>query len=237
MRRSETGPELDEVREATRRDLRAIARLHRRCLPDGFFARLGPGFLRRYHASFLASPLATALVVAGPDGDPSAFLVGTLRNRAHYRWVMQRHGVGLATRMLLALWVRPRLAWVFARTRVGRYVRWVLRYPFRHRRTAAASPGADAAEPAAAPVTAPQPVAVLTHVAVDEAARGNGAGRRLVEVFVDRAREAGAAEARLVTDVDGGASAFYERLGWSLVGERNGESVVREYRLPLQGRG
>ena len=261
---------VSDVREATRRDLRATARLHRRCLPDGFFARLGHGFLRRYHASFLRSPQAIALVVT-TDGEPTAFLVGTLRNRAHYRWVLQRQGVALAGRLVLALGARPRMAWLFARTRVRRYARWVVRYPFRRfqsgRRGSVASPPRDpspvdgaasssAPEPAAstavpepaASTAAPgpavsasepaaKPVAVLTHVAVDESLRGRGAGRLLVETFVERAKEAGAVEARLVTDVEGGASAFYERLGWLAVGDRDGSNGVgvREYRLPLRG--
>jgi ribosomal protein S18 acetylase RimI-like enzyme len=244
---------VSDVREATRRDLRATARLHRRCLPDGFFARLGHGFLRRYHASFLRSPQAVALVVTA-DGEAAAFLVGTLRNRAHYRWVLQRQAVALAGRLVLALGARPRMAWLFVRTRIRRYVQWVVRYPFRRFRSGtrgSAAPAARDASPVdavAATPTAPEaaasagelaakPVAVLTHVAVDESLRGRGAGRLLVETFVERAREAGAVEARLVTDVEGGASAFYEKLGWLAVGERGGSNGdgVREYRLPLRG--
>jgi ribosomal protein S18 acetylase RimI-like enzyme len=253
MHRPLKDPGLGDVREATRRDLRATARLHRRCLPDGFFARLGHGFLRRYHASFLRSPEAVALVVTA-DGEPAAFLVGTLRNRAHYRWVLQRQAVALGGRLVLALGARPRMAWLFARTRVRRYVRWVVRYPFRRFQSgtrgsiATADRGRSPVDGEAAAPTAPEaavsadgpatkPVAVLTHLAVDGSLRGRGAGRLLVETFVERAKEAGAVEVRLVTDVEGGASAFYEKLGWLAVGERGGSNGdgVREYRLPLRG--
>jgi GNAT superfamily N-acetyltransferase len=246
MQRSAPPSGVTVVRDMVRRDLRATAALHHRSLPDGFFSRLGRRFLRRYHATFLASPFAVAIVATDPvDGDvPAAFLVGTLQNRAHYRWVVRRCGPRLALELVAALAVRPRLASLFIRTRVGRYLRWVWRYPLyrAQRRTAAAPAGSEGAavveeEPARGPEEAAPvaPVAVLTHVAVDERLRGQGAGRRLVEAFVERAREAGAAEVRLVTEASDGASGFYERLGWTPVGEKPGadDEVVREFRLSL----
>jgi GNAT superfamily N-acetyltransferase len=233
------------VRAATRRDLRTTARLHRAHLPGGFFARLGRGFLRSYHATFLASPLAVALVVTDPaDGAPVGFLVGTLRNRAHYRWVLRRCGATLAARFVAALSCRPRLAWLFLRTRVGRYVRWIGRYPLQRlgRRAGASAAGTSTARTstgAARPTaeTGARPVAVLTHVVVDDPLRGRGAGRKLVAAFVDAARQAGAAEARLVTDLEGGAATFYEQLGWEAVEDRSGadDGQVREFVLPLEG--
>jgi ribosomal protein S18 acetylase RimI-like enzyme len=242
-------PAVLEVREATRRDLRATAALHRRALPEGFFARLGPGFLRAYHASFVASPEAVALVVSAPDagGEPAGFVVGTLRNRAHYRWVLRHASPRLALRLVAALARRPRLAGVFLRTRATRYVRWVWRYPLRRAQARSARPEPAATDPPVELAQAPTqeastqavpPVAVLTHVAVDDGLRGRGAGRLLVEEFVDRARAAGANEVRLVTEASDGASSFYERLGWSAVGEHTGSdgSIVREFRWPLHPR-
>jgi GNAT superfamily N-acetyltransferase len=224
------------VRAATRRDLRTTARLHRTHLPGGFFARLGRGFLRSYHATFLASPFAVALVVTDPaDGEPAGFLVGTLRNRPHYRWVLRRCGPTLGARFVAALSSRPRLAWLFLRTRVGRYLRWIGRYPLQRlgtRTVAAAGP----ARPPTETETEARPVAVLTHVVVDDRLRGRGAGRQLVAAFVEAARQAGAAEARLVTDVEGGASRFYEQLGWVALEDRPGADgdLVREFVLPLE---
>jgi ribosomal protein S18 acetylase RimI-like enzyme len=231
-----------EVREATRQDLRATARLHRERLPDGFFSELGAGFLRRYHASFLASPHGVALVAVDTAREevPVGFLVGTLRNRAHYRWVLHRCGLQLAARLLAALVARPRLAWSFARTRAGRYLRWVGRYPLRgldRRRGTATTPPTTAATDRPE-TTPPAPVAVLTHVAVDPAARGLGAGRRLVEAFVARAEDDVAAEVRLVTAAGGDANGFYERLGWTAAEERCDADggAVREYRKRLRSR-
>lgn len=218
------------VRPADSTDLRDTAQLHLAQLPGGFFARLGPGFLRHYHATFLASPHAVAFVASGSDGTVG-FLVGTLDNRPHYRFVVKRLGVRLALRAGAAMLGRPALLWLFLRTRALRYARWILRYPLRSRR----APAATATGPTAA-VAAPT-VAVLTHVAVSDAAQGNGTGRALVAAFLDAARAAGADEARLVTTAGGPAERFYDRLGW-IAGEvrpaGGGEGMVREYRLPLR---
>ncbi|HSK24758.1 MAG TPA: GNAT family N-acetyltransferase [Egicoccus sp.] len=217
------------VRPADSTDLRDTAHLHLAQLPGGFFARLGPGFLRRYHATFLTSPHAVAFVATGAD-EPVGFLVGTLDNRPHYRFVVKRLGLRLALRAGAAMLVRPALLWLFLRTRALRYARWVVRYPLRSRQAPAATGTGTAAD--AAPT-----IAVLTHVAVSEAAQGNGTGRALVATFLDAARAAGADEARLVTTAGGSAERFYDRLGW-IAGEvrpaAGGEGMVREYRLPLR---
>lgn len=103
--------------------------------------------------------------------------------------------------MAIALATRPDQLVFFVRTRVARYARVVLRL----RR----------------PTTSAQdhergPRAVLTHVAVDGAARGAGAGAALVDAYLAVARGAGRSEATLVTMADEhGAGRFYERLGWT----------------------
>lgn len=239
-----------DVDAARRSDLRATARLHRAQLPDGFFARLGSGFLSVYHRGFLDGPDAVALVVRDA-GAVVGFLVGTTDNREHYRWLVRRRGPFLAARALAAMLTRPRLAVEFARTRVRRYLRGLIRL-LRGRGGAApaieATPEAttpDATTPDApapdatasdAPAPAPDParaaadehvpappgapIAVLTHVAVAPAGRRRGTGRALVEAFVACADDRGASEARLITSVEGAGAAFYTGLGWEPVGDR-----------------
>lgn len=212
-----------QVRAARGRELGRTARLHEQLLPGGFFARLGPRFLRRYHATFAASPLAEILVL--DDGRaPAGMLVGTYDNAAHYRWVLRRRSPRLALAGLLALLRRPRHAVEFLRTRPRRYGRAVWRYLGR-RRQPAPSASADG----------PGRVAVLAHVAVEREAQGDGAGRRLVRAFEERAREHGAEEARLVTPSGGPGPRFYRSLGWHhLVSRRAADgTVVDEFVLPL----
>lgn len=210
------------VRLARREDLSRTARIHRRCLPEGFFARLGTEFLVRYHATFAASPHATLLVVEEGD-EIVGFLAGTVDNPAHYRSLVRRRPVGLALSGIGAVLRDRRLAAEFVRTRTGRYSRAIGRQLRRR-----SGPGE------AAVADAPT-VAVLTHVAVTEAARGSGAGRALVDAFTERARDGGADEVRLVAAVEGAAPRFYRHLGWTSRGTRPAAdgSVVEEFVLPL----
>lgn len=226
------------VRPARPRELAATARLHRRTLPRGFFARLGDRFVRRYHATFAASPEAVVLVAASEDGRrPTGFLAGTLANATHYRWVLRRRGAMLALSGLLALLRRPAMAREFLRTRFGRYLRAVRRQL--GRRLAPVTAAGDTAGPRpdapSSDADEPETVAVLTHVAVAPDAQGEGVGRDLVDEFVHRARDAGADEVRLITDAGGGAARFYRRLGWRSRGRRRAAdgSEVEEFQLPL----
>lgn len=217
------------VRPLASADLAAVASLHARALPDGFFAGLGERFLRAYYRSFLASPVAVALVAAS-ETDVVGAIVGPARNADHYRWVVRRHGLRLALSGALALLARPAELRRFLRTRVPRYVRALSRMLGLSRSSGRAVSRAD---------RAPDPeVAVLTHVAVAGSARGSGAGRDLVAAFVEECRANGAREVRLVTNSSEGAAGFYRRLGWDEVAERSAAdgTVVTEFRLDLEER-
>ena len=195
--------ELDGLRTS---QVSFAAALHERELAEGLFPRLGRGFLRVYYRSFIASPHAAALV-ARCDGRPVGVLVGTVRNRAHYGWVVRRRGLRLAVAATLALATRPRLALHFARTRTARYWQAVMR----HSRSGA---GRGGTEPS-------RDVAVLTHLSVSREARGLGVGRTLLGAFVGKASREGAREAHLVTAAgQDGAGGFYAASGWRHDGDR-----------------
>ena len=189
------------------------ARLHLAALPHGFFADLGPRFLRAYYAAFLASPHAVALAAVS-GGQLLGVVVGATRPRAHRRWVLRHRGWRLAALGIAALVVRPRVALWFIRTRVHRYIAaW--------RRGRAGSPEEASPEPSRDP-------AVLSHVAVLDGARGEGIGRELTSAFVREAGRAGADRVVLVT-LDGGAGAgqFYAKEGWHDEGVRVGQDGQR----------
>jgi ribosomal protein S18 acetylase RimI-like enzyme len=202
-----------QVRRLERSDCTVAAGLHADQLPHGFFASLGPRWLRSYYTTFVASPHAVALV-ARSGGKTVGVLVGTTRNAAHYRWVLRHRGVALAGRGLAAMVLRPRVGAHFARTRVRRYARGLLRLTLQRmpwQRTGQASG------------PAPDDPAVLTHLAVHDGARGQGAGTALVEAFMAETERAGATRALLVTLAgDAGAGPFYKRLGWEHVEDRRG---------------
>lgn len=204
------GPQV-EVLAMGPEHLEGVTRLHLRALPEGFFARLGAGFLRAYLSTYRASPYACAFAAVG-DGRLQGFLVGVHAPAAHRQWVIRHHGLRLALRGAVALLARPRLLALFVRTRLARYGRALLR---RRGSPAAAAPaGASAA-------------AVLAHVAVDREARGAGAGRALVDAFLSAVAANGGRAVVLVTRAGSGAEAFYDRLGFERSSERtDAEGVV-----------
>ena len=191
-------PGSHQVRAAGRADARFCAALHAESLPHGFFIQLGPRFLRAYHRTFVDSPYALAYVATVADV-PVGMLVGVVRPGAHARWVMRRRGVRLAILGAAALALHPVTGLRFLQRRAGRYISgWR-----RNRRRGGSIPAAA------------DESALLSHVAVLKGARRTGAGRRLVDVFVDACRAGDAPRVTLFTlDTPDGAGAFYAALGW-----------------------
>ena len=209
------------LRPMTRADLPFVVAEHLEHFPHGFFARLGAGFLTSYTRTYLTGRHARAYVVEAA-GHPVGFLVGVLDPPAHRRHVLRSHGPRLAARAVASLAVRPRLAWHFLRTRLGRYLRRLV--PRRG---------------TAGPVPSPGTTAVLSHVVVARQARSLGVGAALIGRFVADAAEAGCARASLVTAAGTeGAGPYYERHGWLARGEtRTPEGrLLATYDLPLSPR-
>lgn len=182
-------------------DLAEVAALHRDELGYGLFPRLGPRFLRSYHAALLDSPETVAVVVRDEQG-LAGFLVGSFDHHRHQHWMLRRRGVRLAVAGTIGLLSRPRTLVLFARTRLRRYLRRLRR----------ALPSSSTATSTSQDV-APTRLGVLLHVAVAVDRRGQGLGRLLTERFITEARARGVAQLQLVT-ADDDAAAFYRRLGW-----------------------
>ncbi|MCW2135278.1 GNAT family N-acetyltransferase [Arthrobacter sp. VKM Ac-2550] len=247
------------VRPATPTDLTTMAAWQCRYVPDGLFPQMGERFVRRWHASFLDSPFGIALVAERVDAQGAqavGFLVGSTDQFRHIDDVVRRHRVRLALAGLLALAQRPRLGAHFVRTRGRAYLKRILT-PKSHRTpgpaagtsSGAASGAASGAESSAARratagtesnATSGGQIAVVTAIAVDPAARGTGAGQKLLNRFLEDASAAGATRAELVTLLgEGNAAPFYERLNWSVVDEhptRDGVNA-RTYRYELDDNG
>ncbi len=218
------------VRPAVPSDLVRTARWQCRHLPHGFFPSLGRGFVARWHGAHLDAPHGVALVaelVGGPEAVPVGFLVGATEQRALVAEVVARHRWSLAATGVLALARRPRVALRFVRTRARPYARRLWGAGGRGPADATAAPSRSA--------DAGAPVAVVAAVVVTPAARGAGVGEALLEAFAARARAAGTTTAELVTRADGGAVAFYERLGWERVADRSSKDGARmlTYRCDL----
>lgn len=215
-----------EVRTARPADAAAIADIHARLLPHGFFADLGAPFLRAYHRSFMDSPHAVS-IVACCDGQVVGLIAGAMDAREHQRHVIRHDGFRLLMPGAAALARRPFLLLRFVTTRLGRYARGLLR---------AARPATSGSGGGSIGDVRPGPVAVLTHVAVDPVMQRSGGGSALVDAFVQRVRGEGSADRiELVTLAEDGASPFYERLGWTACGEHVREGArYRRFTLSLR---
>jgi len=182
---------------------------HRRLFPDGFFSRLGPGFLAAHTRTYLTSPHAVGFV-AELAGEPVGYLVGIVDPALHRRHLLRAHGPVLAARAAGGLLLRPALAAGFLRTRLPRYARKLL-----PRRTPAPAPVQAAPPPPAAGREA-----VLSYIAVSEHARSYGIGGELMDRFTTFAILAGCRRISLVTAAGPtGAAPYYERRGWQPHGE------------------
>ncbi|MGW1279102.1 GNAT family N-acetyltransferase [Streptomyces tsukubensis] len=204
------------VRRLTPDDLPFVTTEHLRHFPDGFFARLGPGFVAAYLRTYLDSPHACAYAITAPpapaptpstDRRPAGYLLGVLDPAAHRTHLLRFHRHTLAARGALALAVRPVAAGHFLRTRTARYARALL------------PTGMRSSIPTPGPASPPEPsgvTAVLAYVAVIGGARSRGLGGALVDRFAADATAAGCDRAELVTLAGtGGAGPFYERRGWT----------------------
>lgn len=201
------------VRPAVAADLPSVVAEHRASLPDGLYARLGGGFLRRYHAAYLASS-GTAVFVAELDGRPVGFVSGVV-SVADHRVSMRQAWPGLAGAALLALLSRPALlVRVLSSHMAASYLRVSARLLLR----------ADTPLDRAADSTG-----VLTYLAVARTARRRGAGDALLDAFLRRARDHGCTKVTLATQRGAqGAGEFYARRGWtpdSLRSTANGRSL------------
>lgn len=181
-------------------DLAFVVDAHRAHFADGFFARLGAGFLARYYRTFLDGGPTAVAVIAENDGTPCGYLTGVLHPQQHRQLLLRYHGPGLAFRGCVGMLRHPSTAFTFVATRLTRYARGLRR-----------GLGTTTDGPANL-----GPTAVLTHVVVSDPRRHRGVGTRLVEDFLKEARQAGCATAALVTSADPtGAAGFYEARGWT----------------------
>ena len=214
------------VRPLAAADLPYAAHQHRANFPGGFFARLGPWFLRAYYRTFLDSPYACAWL-ALDDDVPIGYVVGMTSPREHRAHVLTRHRWSLAVRGGLALLCRPVLMVEFLRRRARWYwLKLVATAPSRSRNATPLEEHADD-DPAARPPLDGSVIgndvgrsAVLAHVVVGTGHRGLGLGTTLVDRFVGAAAEAGCDQVLLVTDSGGQAAHFYEKRAWAPVRER-----------------
>lgn len=232
-----------QVHVASPADAGETARQHVALLQHGLFPRLGPRFVRLWHAAHQASPYGV-LFVAESDGEIVGFLLGTSDQRRHVNWTLENRRRTLGLAGVGALLVRPKVLGLFLRTRAPRYARRVWNRSSRNGDSTStgtmSAPDSAADEPLGnVPTDAEEAIAVLEALVMVPQARGLGAGSLLVERYLDFAAAQGTSRVELVTKGGPeGASDFYEERGWTQVDEhvdRDGDSTLT-YRIDVSGR-
>jgi len=108
-------------------DLWQTSRLHRSLLSYGFLPQLGNTFVRRWHRTFLDSSYGAAFVAKDGHGEIQGFVLASIDQARYNADVLSHARMALAWRGVLGLAVRPRLAVLFLRSRVGHYLRHIQR--------------------------------------------------------------------------------------------------------------
>jgi ribosomal protein S18 acetylase RimI-like enzyme len=171
------------------RDVPDVVALHGEAL-EGLLSRLGPDAMRAYYVGCAEAVNATGLVARGSDG-LQGFVLGSANPTKLRREVIEREPMGVLGGVALGVLRRP-----------GN-LPWLLKSLL----------GPDSGHYDS---TVPE----LTYLAVRPTHRGHGVGRQLVAAFSDAMRAAGQTRFELsVQDGNPQATAFYERLGFTRVGE------------------
>lgn len=179
----------------TRRDLVAVAEVHRRAFPESAITAFGREAVRRYYQWLLEGPHDAALVGAWKDDRLVGFCAAGTFNGA-LSGFLRANRLYLALRMASHPWL---VTSPLVRDRVIQGLRVL-------RRSSPAVSSADAAQ---------RRFGILA-IATDPSVRGAGAGRALMADAEERARRLGHACAMLtVHPSNTRAVCFYEQLGWT----------------------
>lgn len=192
------------------RDLDGVARVHGRAFPDAALTALGPAILRRYYEWLLTGPHDAQCIGAHRGGDLVGYSFGGV-----FRGSLTGFVRGNAPRLALGLALRPRTVVSLLRRFGPGSLATLGRRALRFRMP---SPGEAWPEPGPAE-TAAASFGILA-IAVDPAAQGGGVGAALMREAEAEALRRGFVRMHLsVHPSNAGAVAFYERLGWSRLGE------------------
>lgn len=177
------------IRPMRREDAGAVAAVHLASFPGFFLSSLGAAFLELFYRGVCRSPRGIAFVHLDGRERTMGFVAGSADPSGFYAELLRRDWLRFGLAALSALARRPAVAVRLARA---------LRQP-------SASPaGGD--------------VAGLFSLGVHPALRGAGAGRALVQAFLEEARRRGARRVFLTTDRTGndGVNEFYRRCGFAV---------------------
>jgi ribosomal protein S18 acetylase RimI-like enzyme len=177
-------------------DVFSTVSVHLQSFPGFFLSSLGPKFLGHFYQGIVDAPEGIAFVYLNEAGQPAGFVAGTSNPRGFYKRLLKRDWVKFSFASLGTLLRNPGT--------VRRIARGLLH------------PGQNPAG---------DDVAGLFSIGVLPELQGTGAGKILVNAFLDEARDRGCKRVFLTTDRDDNelVNHFYKKIGFV---------VEREYTTP-----
>ena len=186
----------------------AVVHTHLASFPGFFLSYLGPRFLALYYGGICAAPEAIGFVYLNTSGLPAGFVAGSSNPHGFYSRLLKQNWLKFACASVGCIIRKP--------TVIGRIFRGLF-HPGKN------PPGDD--------------VAGLFSIGVLPELQGTGAGKLLVQAFLDEARKRGCKRVFLTTDRDanGTVNAFYQKLRFNI--ERQDETpegrCMNEYWINL----
>jgi ribosomal protein S18 acetylase RimI-like enzyme len=184
------------IRKMTIQDVRQVVAVHLVSFKGFFLSFLGARFLFLFYAGICSAPEGIAFVYLNDRDLPAGFVAGTSNPGGFYSRLLKRQWLRFALASLVPVMKKPSII-----GRVGRAVFY----------------------PSSNPVG--NDVAGLFSIGVLPELQGTGAGKLLVNAFLEEARKRGCSRVFLTTDRDGNepVNHFYHKLGFE---------IEREYLTP-----
>ena len=177
------------IRKLTIDDVAEVVAIHLASFPGFFLSFLGTRFLSLFYSGICRAPEGISYVYLNELGAPAGFVAGTSNPGGFYSRLLKREWLKFAMASVVPVLTKPSVIW-----RVARAV----------------------SHPSANPVGGH--VAGLFSIGVLPELQGTGAGKKMVQAFLDEAANRGCTRVFLTTDRDNNDSvnAFYMKLGFRL---------------------
>lgn len=177
-------------------DIQQVVAVHLASFPGFFLSFLGHRFLSIFYAGICSAPEGIAFVYPNDAGIPAGFVAGTSNPGGFYSRLLKRDWLKFALASIIPVLKKPSV--------IGRVARAVY-------------------HPSGNPIG--DDVAGLFSIGVLPELQGTGAGKKLVQSFLQEASRRGCKRVFLTTDRDDNevVNVFYQKLGFA---------VERQYETP-----
>jgi ribosomal protein S18 acetylase RimI-like enzyme len=170
-------------------DVSHVVAVHLSSFPGFFLSFLGPRFLSLFYSGICTAPEGIAFVYLNDAGIPEGFVAGTSNPGGFYSRLLKRDWLKFALASIIPVLKKPSV--------IGRVARAV-------------------SHPSGNPIG--DDVAGLFSIGVLPELQGTGAGKKLVQAFLNEANHRGCKRVFLTTDRDNNeaVNSFYEKLGFEI---------------------